>query len=159
MFHLVVVLRMHWLLCIHECIYLVLYDLFLDFFFSPLTALKPVEFLDQGSDPSHSWDLWRSCGSARSFNPLCWAWDRTCVLVLQRHCQSCCTIAGTPVSKFSMQYYIGAQRNDAFILEQHKKSVLLIWWPFWILLLPLCTETAKFSCWWKIFLVFLFHLT
>lgn len=54
MFHLVVVLRMHWLLCIHECIYLVLYDLFLDFFFSPLTALKPVEFLDQGSDPSHS---------------------------------------------------------------------------------------------------------
>ena len=33
--------------------------------------------------------------AAGSFNPLCRAWDRTCVLVLQKHCWSYCTTAGT----------------------------------------------------------------
>ena len=29
-------------------------------------------------------------------NPLCWAGDGTCILVLHRHHQSCCAIAVTP---------------------------------------------------------------
>ena len=48
-----------------------------------------VEFQGQGSDPSHSYS------NARSFNPLCWARDQTCVPVLQRHHQSHCTTSET----------------------------------------------------------------
>ena len=44
------------------------------FFFSFLATPRHMEFLGQGSDPSHSCDPHRSC---ISFNPLCWAGDRT----------------------------------------------------------------------------------
>ena len=50
----------------------------------------------QGSDLSHSRNLHHSCGNTRSFNPLCWAGDRACVLVLQRNHCSLCTTARTP---------------------------------------------------------------
>ena len=36
-----------------------------------------------------------SCGNTRSFNPLCQARDRTCILALQRHHQYHCTTLGT----------------------------------------------------------------
>ena len=38
-----------------------------------------MEFLGQGSDLSHSFNLRHSCGHTGSFNPLCWARDGTCV--------------------------------------------------------------------------------
>ena len=49
-----------------------------------LAALRHVEFLGQGSDPSHRCGLHCSCGRAGTFDSLCWAWDRTCILALQR---------------------------------------------------------------------------
>ena len=57
-------------------------------FFLPLFLDIPwhMEFLGQGADLSHS------CGDAGSFNPLCWARDQTCVLVLQRYSQSRCAM-------------------------------------------------------------------
>ena len=36
------------------------------------------------------------CCSTGSFNPLCLAEGRACILALQRCCQSCCTTVGTP---------------------------------------------------------------
>ena len=54
----------------------------------------------QGSDPSPSYDLGRSCSHAGSFNPLCWARDRTYILALQRCHWSCCATAGTPIFLF-----------------------------------------------------------
>ena len=36
------------------------------------------------------------CGNTGSFNPLCWAGERTWVLLLQRHHQCHCTTSGTP---------------------------------------------------------------
>ena len=36
-----------------------------------------------------------SCGTTRSFNPLCQARDQTCILALQRHHQYHCTTLGT----------------------------------------------------------------
>ena len=48
------------------------------------------------SDPSHSCDPSCRCGNTGSFNPLCWAGDRTCVLTLQRHRQSLGATARTP---------------------------------------------------------------
>ena len=45
--------------------------------FSFLATLKHMEFLDQGSDLSHSCDLYHRCGNTRFFNPLCWVGDRT----------------------------------------------------------------------------------
>ena len=61
-----------------------------DFFFL-------IKFPGQGSNTSYSCDLHRSCSNARSFNPLCWAGDWTCILVLQRCRWSHCVTAGTPV--------------------------------------------------------------
>lgn len=52
------------------------------FFFSFLAALRQMEFLGQGSDPSHSFDLHCSCGNTRTFNPLFWEGSGTCVLAL-----------------------------------------------------------------------------
>ena len=43
-----------------------------------------MEFLGQGSDPSHICDLCCSYGNAGSFNPLCQTRDGTSVLMLQR---------------------------------------------------------------------------
>jgi len=54
------------------------------------------EFPGQGSDPSHSCDLSRSCGIDGSFNPQGWAGDETRILVLQRHGQPHCATARTP---------------------------------------------------------------
>ena len=64
-----------------------------------------MEFLGQGSDLSHSFDLHCSCGcgNTRSFNPLCHARDQTCVLVLERCYHSHCTTAGTPAVGFLAQ--------------------------------------------------------
>ena len=41
-----------------------------------------MEFLSQGSDPSHSCNLCHSCGSAGSFNALCGAGNGPCLLAL-----------------------------------------------------------------------------
>ena len=79
--------------------------LFFLFFFSFLAALH-IEFPDQGSDLSHSFDLC-SHGNFRSFKPLCRAGDRACTLVLQRCHQSRCTIAGTPRWQFLMVFLFG----------------------------------------------------
>ena len=56
-----------------------------------------MEFLGQGSDLNHIWDLCHSCSIARYFNPLCLAGDWTCVRALQRCRPSCCATAGTPI--------------------------------------------------------------
>ena len=42
-----------------------------------------MEFPGQGSDPSHSCNLYCCCNNARSFNPLCRAGDQTCVPALR----------------------------------------------------------------------------
>ena len=54
-------------------------------FFFFFAALSIWSSQGQESDLSHSCNLHCSCGSARSFNPLCRARDRTCVLDLQSH--------------------------------------------------------------------------
>ena len=46
--------------------------------------------------PGTEFELYHSCSNARSFKPLCWAGDGTCVLMLQRHSQSYCATVGTP---------------------------------------------------------------
>ena len=52
-------------------------------FFPPfLAASQRMDFPGQGSDPSRSCNLCLGCGNASSFNPLCQAWDGTCVLAL-----------------------------------------------------------------------------
>ena len=69
---------------------------FFFFFFSSFhffDRLWHMEFLGQGSDPSHSLDLSHSCDNPGSLTPC--AGDRTCHPARQRHCQSCCTTAGT----------------------------------------------------------------
>ena len=58
-----------------------------------LAAQWQMESPDQGSDLSHSCDLPCSCSNTGSLNPLCG--DRTCILALQRHCQSRCSTAET----------------------------------------------------------------
>ena len=55
------------------------------FFFFFLAALWHMEFPSQGSDPSCNSDVSCSFGNARSFDPLCWAGDRTCILGLQQY--------------------------------------------------------------------------
>ena len=54
-----------------------------------------MEFSGQELHMSRCCDL--HCGNARSFNPLCWAGDQTCVLVLERCHPFNCTTVGTPV--------------------------------------------------------------
>lgn len=51
-----------------------------------------------GIRSSPSCDLCHWCSNVGSFNPLRWAGVRTCILVLQRCCQSLCATAGTPTS-------------------------------------------------------------
>ena len=53
------------------------------FFFSFLATPWHMEFPGQGSDPSHSCNLYCCCNNARSFNPLCRAGDQTCVPALR----------------------------------------------------------------------------
>ena len=54
------------------------------------------------SDPSHNCDPSCRCGNTGSFNPLCWAGDRTCVLTLQRHRQSLGATARTNSSNSTL---------------------------------------------------------
>ena len=61
--------------------------------------MQHMELPGQGSDPIHSYDLHRSWGNARSFDPLHCAGDEP-VLVLQRHHQSHCATVGTPEMSF-----------------------------------------------------------
>ena len=61
-----------------------------------LAASRHMDFPGQESDPSPSCNLYCSYGNAGFFNPPCQTKDQTCILALQRHCQSCCTV-GTPV--------------------------------------------------------------
>ena len=60
------------------------------FFFSFCFLFWHMEFPGQGLDPSHRCNLCYSHGNAKSFNPLFRARDWTCVLTLQRCCQSHC---------------------------------------------------------------------
>ena len=71
--------------------------LFYLLFFFFLAYPRHVEFLGQGSDLSHSCNLWHSCSNVRSFNSLHQAGDRICVLVQQRHSRSCWATAGIPL--------------------------------------------------------------
>ena len=74
------------------------------FFFYPFSFLAApwhMEFPGQGSEPSHSCDPYCSYNNARSFNPLCQARDRTCILVLQRQCRTHCATVGTPWAFFN----------------------------------------------------------
>ena len=75
-------------------LYICLWSVLSFFFFLFLAALGHREFLGQGWNLSHSCDLYHSCSNAGSFYPLCQALDQTCVLALQRCCQSHCTTAG-----------------------------------------------------------------
>ena len=76
------------------------------FFFLPfLTTLQHIKFPGQGSDPSCSCNLFCNCGNIRSFNPLCWAGDGTCILLLQRHCPSCCATTGIPWICFCCSFF------------------------------------------------------
>ena len=65
-----------------------------------------MEFLGRGSDPSCSCNLHCSCGSAGSFNSLCWAGAWTCVLALQRCCRFLWGTVGTP-PHFSFEGQLG----------------------------------------------------
>ena len=70
-----------------QCIENLLEYLFAFLLFSPSFLLSfpllHMEFLGQGSDLIHSWNL-GSCGNPWFFHPLCWAGDGTCILALQR---------------------------------------------------------------------------
>ena len=61
-----------------------------------LAALWHMEFLGQGSDLTHSYDLSCSCGNAGSLIHCARPRDWTCILALQRCCWSHYTTAGTP---------------------------------------------------------------
>lgn len=52
-------------------------------------------------------------GNVRTFNPLCWAGERTCNLVLQRRHQSHCTRVGTLQVLFNFYVYMeSSQENE-----------------------------------------------
>ena len=53
-------------------------------------------WLPWAKDLSCSCNLHHSCSNARSFNPLCQASDRICILVLRRHYLSHCTTVRLP---------------------------------------------------------------
>lgn len=78
------------------------YILHTHFFFSFLAAPLHMEFLSQESDLSRNCDLSHSHSYSNtvSLNPLFWARDRTCILVLQTHSRSCFTTGGTPLFSF-----------------------------------------------------------
>ena len=79
-----------------------------------LAAKRHVEFLGQGSDPSHRGDPSRSCGNSGSCNPLCGAGDRTCALVPPlRHSRNSCLVGF--LKKF---YYEIFTKNDVIGLTQ-----------------------------------------
>ena len=81
-------------------------------FFSFLVAPKYVEFPGQGSDQSLSQKLSHSCSNTGSFNPQSWPGDRTCVPVLPRHCQACCTTAETPIPPLLIAMLWGYYRQQ-----------------------------------------------
>lgn len=72
-----------------------------------------MEFPGQGSDASCSFS------NARSFDPLCWAEARSCILVLQTPCQSRCITTGTLLNTFLR----GA--NARFLPEDFKTEALV----------------------------------
>lgn len=65
------------------------------FFFLFWLSHSMWKFPRHGSGPSRSCDLHCSWSNAGSFNPPFQARDWTCILVLQRCCQSCCTTGGS----------------------------------------------------------------
>ena len=83
------------------------------------SIVQYVDLLGQGSDPRLSCSLCLSCGNARSFNPLHWARDQTCILVLQRHCPACCAIAELRItSTLSNRFYrIILGEKSSFLLK------------------------------------------
>ena len=65
-------------------------------------------------------------------NPLCWARDRTFILVLQRHCQSHCTTVGIP-TKLIFKWSFPLAREQSHSL-QHFHSLFQMHCPhIWIL--------------------------
>ena len=85
-------------------------------FFSFLAAPEHMEFRGQRSDPICSYELCLSCGNTRSFNPLCWAGDQTCLLMLQRCYWSHCATMGTPliILLISVGYKVMSLMNDLY---------------------------------------------
>lgn len=73
-------------------------------FFFLLNFMPPTHgvwmFSGQGFYPSCSWNLYWSCSSAGSFNPLSWARDQTCTAAVTGAATvrflTPCTIVGTP---------------------------------------------------------------
>ena len=57
-------------------------------------------FPDQRSDPSCNCNLYLSCSKAESFNPLCQAGYRPCILVLMRQCRSHWATLNFPFNDF-----------------------------------------------------------
>ena len=74
-------------------VYIYIFVVFSLFFFPFFGPPGHMAFLDQRSDPSHICDLCHSCSNTRFFNPLCWARDWICILLLQRHCWTLCVTA------------------------------------------------------------------
>ena len=76
------------------------------------------------------WGIWSSWARGQiqaavgtwSFNPVCWAGDRTCVLVRSRCHLSYCAIAGTPIqgvpSFSSAKFIFNIHLGLAWILDQ-----------------------------------------
>ena len=76
----------------------------------------PALLLGQGSDLSYSFDLRLNCGNTGSFNQLCWARDRTCVLALQRCHQPIAPQGNLALTAGSLERWVvrrGDEREEA----------------------------------------------
>ena len=92
-------------------------------FFGPFSATpRHMEFPGQRSDPSHSCNLhWN--WDAESFNQ---AGDGTCILVLQRHSQSCCATVRTRMFFCSFCNFLKRKLNYVFLgITNHSRRNLL----------------------------------
>ena len=112
-----------------------------------LATPQRMEFPGQGSDLSHSHNLWQHW----ILNPLYQARDGTCVPMLPRHCQSHCSIAGTPRSHswFLTLLCPHMQTNSKFcriylqgIRLIYVFQVKLVIFPFWNM--KTCTFFKKY---------------
>ena len=62
-------------------------------------------------------------------NPLCWAWDRTCIPVLQKCHRSCCTTAGTQLF-FINSITLGETTDPEYTLHSGRCLIGPLAWAF-----------------------------
>lgn len=86
------------------------------FLFSSSAAPCHGEFPGQGSDPTRSDDLHRSCGDAGSFSPLGWAGDGTCLLVLRSRHHPCAPQQELLSSILSQRHFPRVLASPSFFL-------------------------------------------